>query len=212
MTKTIVWDSNLPSAGDMLKFKVWVDVSESTLAGDLQILAIKLGVDITKAVIWLLPVSAKLPNSNFARLEKISRTNGVDNVIKFVADAGGGSDEESYWLIPIPDSYQGGNLNITVYATSEEDDNTKKAVFHIACRAKQDNETWDAAFTEIGSGFDVMATSTAEDLLVKTCAWTSNLPTAGELLEFKVWVDRSASTFVDGDQDLHILAIKIEED
>jgi hypothetical protein len=148
MTKTIVWDSNLPSAGDMLKFKVWVDVSESTLAGDLQVLAIKLEEDIPKAGMWLLPGSAKLPNDAFARLEKITRTNGVDNILKFDAD-GTGDDEFAYFQVPMPDFYDSSNLNITVYALSGDSDDTKKANFYIEVNAKENDEPWDAAFTSI---------------------------------------------------------------
>jgi hypothetical protein len=114
-----------------------------------------------KAVMWLLPGSAKLPNSAFARPEKITRTNGIDNILKFDAD-GTGSDESAYFQVPCSNIYKGGNLNITVYALSGDSDDTKKANFHIEVNAKQDNETWDAAFVEIARG-DIMAADTTEN-------------------------------------------------
>jgi uncharacterized protein YhfF len=165
-----------------------------------------------KAVIWLMPGSAKLPNSGFARLEKVTRAGSnpdcVDNVIKFNAD-GDDSDEYAYWQSAIPGFYQGGNLTVTVYSTSNDTDSgAPTADLHFDAMMINDDEPWDTTFTAIGTNAIGMG-SAAYDLMRDTIAWTSNLPTAGDMVKFRVWVDESDSDLA---VDLEVLAIKIEED
>jgi len=163
-----------------------------------------------KAVVWLLPGSAKLPNSAFARLEKVTRTNGIDNILKFIAD-GLGTDEYAYWQAPMPGFYQGGNLTITIYSLSEDTNVAHLAKLYFGNRMVVHDGAWDSTFTAIGN-VSINPTATARDLLVDTIAWTANLPTAGGLMCMQVYVDASASDYDQGNKDCENLAIKIEED
>ena len=160
-----------------------------------------------KTYIELLPGSAKLPNTNFARPSKNSRTNLVDNTLLFDADATG-SDESAYWQKRIPIFYAGGNLTITICSLINDTNAAHLAELHFYCGSKSHDEVWDAALTEIGT-VNINPTGTAYDLLVDTITWTSNLPTAGDMLILKVDVDNSDSTLA---ADLGILSITIEED
>lgn len=164
-----------------------------------------------KTVIQLSPGSVKLPNVDFARPEKISRTNGVDNVLKFSAGALA-KDDTGYYQVSVPTSYGGGNLTITIYSLvpSTEAAGTL-AQFNFQARAKSHGEAWDVAYTSIGT-VNINPTGTANQVLVDTIAWTSNLPTAGDIVGIKVFVSAINSTFVAFDAELYVLKIRIEED
>ena len=166
-----------------------------------------------KAVLELLPGSFVLPNDDYARLQKIPRTNsGPDNAVKFLADASGSNDEYATRPKALPHFYQGGALTITVYSlvpTAELA--STKAKIYVEVNAIAHGEAWDANYTSIGF-VEINPTGTANQLLVDTIAWASNLPIAGDMLKFKVYVDRSASDFIVGDKEVHVLSIKIEED
>jgi len=167
-----------------------------------------------KAVMWFLPGSAKLPNSNFPGLEKVTRTNGVDNVLKFVSSSTA-TDEHAYYQTAIPDFYGGDDLTITIYSvlrTAEGAD--KVAEVNIEARTVAHDGAWDVAYTAIIT-IDVEPTGVAEDMLIYSGAWdvdgTLQL-VAGQPLSLDIWVDCSDSTFYLGDSELEIICIKIEED
>jgi len=165
-----------------------------------------------KAVIHLNTENVHLPNSGFARPDKVVRTYGVDHVLKFEALATG-TTESAYFTDSCPAFYGGGAWTITSYCVLETTETGTTAQITIGVRAKEHDEAWDAAFTTIGT-IDVVPTGTAEDLLVDvlTGGWGSDLPTAGDLLEFEVTVKPVNCTFVSFDGDLPVIDIKIEED
>lgn len=163
-----------------------------------------------KMVLWLTPGTAILPNTLFGRLEKVTRTNGVDYVINFLADGvADANDEGAYWTIPVPAFYAGGAITITVYSLANLTNAALVSKFYIEGRGVAHDGIWDAAHTAIGN-CDINPTAAARDLLVDTIAWSAGLPTAGHMFSFKVYVDHSASTYGVG-KDCEILAIKIEE-
>ena len=165
-----------------------------------------------KAVLHLLPGSAKLPNAGFARITKITRVGSnpdcVDNVMKFNAN-GDDSDEYVYFQFVVPDFYVGGNLTVTIYSASNDTNaGAPTADLHFDVMMLSDDEPLDTTFTAIGTNAIGMG-SAAYDVMVDTIAWTSNKPTAGDFLKIRVWVDESDSNLA---VDLEVLAIKIEED
>jgi len=167
-----------------------------------------------KVALFMNPGAAVLPNSDFALIEKVSRTNcGPDYVTKFLADGGVGTDYKAYWQVAMPAFYSGGNLTITIYSLSEDTNAAHKADFHIERISIAHDEPWDpgGGYTSIGA-VDINPTAAARDLLVDTIAWTSNLPTAGEMMKFYAWVDISDSDYDVGDKFCEVLYIKIEED
>jgi len=172
-----------------------------------------------KAVMSLYPGSAKLPNSQYARLEKITRGDStpdcVDNVLKFDALATG-TTEYAYWQVPCPSFYAGGNLTITSYAVLDTTETAGAvATMNVGVKAKAHGEDWDDTFTDLGN-ISINPTGTSGQLLVDTLAWSSNKPTAGDMLCFRFHVTTVDSTFAikdaNFDADVKILSFKIEED
>lgn len=165
-----------------------------------------------KTVIWLLPKDAEPPNANFARPYKIARTVGTEDVLKFYAKSDG-TDEHSYWKTVMPAFYGGGNLTVTVYSTVRTAEGSDKvADFHLDYRTVAHGSDWDALAFTSKAAMNINPTGTANQMLVDAYAWTTDLPVAGQIIQFDGWVDCSDSTFVVSAYDIEVSAIKIEED
>lgn len=163
-----------------------------------------------KVFLELLPQDSVLPNSDFARLEKISST-GVWNVMKFLADGSAASDEVAYFQRQIPADYGGGNWTVQVQSKTDDTDTAHYGTLIIEGRAVANGEAWDGSFSTLCS-ITINAGNTATVLLIDTAAWSANLPTASDMMHFKVYIDRSNSDIDVGDKEVRILSITLEED
>lgn len=162
-----------------------------------------------KAFIELLPQDAGFPNSNFARLDKISST-GVWNIIKFEADGSAASDEVAYFQKQVPAFYAGGNWIAQVQSKTEDTNTAHFAKLIIEGRAIANGEVWNGSFSTL-CAITINAGNTATLLLIDTATVSSNLPSASEMWHLKVYVDRSGSDLDVGNKELRTLSITLEE-
>jgi uncharacterized protein YkvS len=162
-----------------------------------------------KRSIILTAAGAETPTTNGAAQTKVDGTNHT----YFVLDYDATTDESAYWHWTMPDSYNGGAIDITYYweaaATSAEVGWCFQAIGVQANNAEDVDSALSSAVCEVDT-----AQANANDLaLVTELQATSNFA-AGDYVSFKVFRDADQSTVGAGNDDMagdaRLVKVKIE--
>lgn len=156
---------------------------------------------------WLSMGSAELPNTNYGRIRKTSGTNFVYYSILFDQTTA----QYIYFYRPLNEGYAGGNLTVKIYWKTAVA-GTNAVVWAVSARSVGQGQVYDAVTTPSPATGTVTsaATGTTGQVIVATITLSSNLPTAGNLLQIKFYRDAGAGAdTLAGDAEL--VGLKIEE-
>jgi len=150
----------------------------------------------------LTATGAITPTTGGALQNKVNDTNHS----YYVLDYDAGTDESAFWHFVMPDSYDGGNINVTLYWLAAA--TSGNAVLAVQTAGVADGESYDAA---LGSAQSVTDAAKASANQLNTATVTAFSPgwSDGDEIIFKVFRDAdNASDTMSG--DLRLVKAKIE--
>jgi len=155
-----------------------------------------------KRSIILTAAGAETPTSNGAAQTKVTGTNHTYYVLDFDTS----TDESAYWHWTMPDSYDGGAIDITYYWEAAVTSGTVSWCFQVVGIAANSAEDID---TELSSAICEVDTAqgNANDVASVTETQATSNFAAGEYIAFKVFRDVSADNMAG---DARLLKVKIE--
>ncbi|MDD3005957.1 MAG: hypothetical protein PHX30_00005 [Candidatus Pacebacteria bacterium] len=166
-----------------------------------------------KRSIILTAAGAEIPSSNGAAQTKVTGTYHTYYVLDFDAT----TDESAYWHWTMPDSYDGGAIDVTYYwesvTTGATDTTDVGWCFQSLGITANGNISVDSNFLSVTCEVDRAATTTLSLASVTETQATSNF-TAGQYVAFKVFRDADQSIVGAGNDDMagdaRLLKVKIE--
>jgi hypothetical protein len=165
--------------------------------------------DGPKRSIILTAAGAESPAANGAAQTKVTGTNHT----YYVLDYDAATDESAYWHWTMPDSYDGGKIDITYYweaaSTSAETGWCFQAMGITPNSAEDIDTALSGAVCEVDT-----AQGNANDLASVTESQATSNFAAGEYVAFKVFRDADQSTVGAGNDDMagdaRLVKVKIE--
>jgi hypothetical protein len=84
----------------------------------------------------------------------------------------------------MPSTYADGNLTVDVWWTAASGSAAQTVDWEVNVQSVANDEVWDGALTDVGSASDAL-TATG-DILKATMTWSSTLPSAGDVVRFRL--------------------------
>ena len=162
---------------------------------------------ITRSI-ELMPRNAIVPSTGYAQVYlDVTGTNITYDYI-LLAD---GANKDAFWQFTMPTNYDGGSLSVSFYWLLVT---TTNANIDLAptINSASDNDVFDAAMLAVvtaGAQTYGGVTHAAGDVAVTTVTWSSNKPTAGDIVSFRLR-RRGGQAGDTVNEDVKCLGVKIE--
>jgi len=229
MATTITKGSTLPATGctrqniyDMLENSTLANISNAELAGginpqkiDFSLAGINTAITYTgsgvpKRSIILTAAGATVPVSGGAAQNQTDGTNVSYWSLDFDKD----TDEKAFWSFTMPDSYDDGNVTVTVYWTTTDTTASSEVQFEVSFSQLTESDAIDGAMgtaTEIDDAIPASGFASGDVLITSATTVTgANFCDAGDFVICKLIRDIDGPTGTDINADVKVLAVKIE--